>query len=128
MASHELDCIRRRLGSLDTSITVRNVFSETPKTEWLSGMDAMVIGGSGAFSVHDPRSEAWVTELRHLLDACLERSVPSLGICFGHQLLGLHLGAEVVTDLARREVGTLAFDLTEAGANDPLFGSLGAAG
>jgi len=125
MARHEVDCIRRRLGDIEASINVRNVFAETPDIDWLQGQDAMVIGGSGAFSVHDPRSEEWVTELRHVLDACLERALPSLGICFGHQLLGLHLGVEVVTDLARREVGTLAFSLTEAGAKDPLFGTLG---
>ncbi len=124
MALHEVECMRRRLAGIPVEICTRNVFSDTPELSWLDGVQGMVIGGSGAFSVHDSRSLGWVTELRHVLDRCLEAKIPSFGICFGHQLLGLHLGADVVTDLNRREVGTQTFQLTPTGMQDPLFGPL----
>src|SRR5690606_9698760 len=55
----------------------------------------------------------------------LSRNIPGFGICFGHQLLGLHLGSPVRTDPTRAEVGTLEMELTERGRHDPLFSGLG---
>lgn len=124
MAGHERECVARRLGS-DVTLRSYNVFDHHPERSWLDGIDALIIGGSGAFSVHDERSEGFVFPLRDLLDRCLEIGMPGFGICFGHQLLGMHLGAQVVTDESRKESGTVGYQLTEAGKADPLFGAYG---
>lgn len=124
MAGHERDCVARRLGP-GVSLRTYNVFDHHPERSWLNDVDALIIGGSGAFSVHDERSEGFVFPLRDLLDRCLETGLPGFGICFGHQLLGMHLGAPVVTDESRKESGTVSYRLTEAGAADPLFGAFG---
>lgn len=87
--------------------------------------DAFIFGGSGDFSVHDPRSRPWVERLRRLLDSLMDSGTPAFGICFGHQLLGLHLGGEVQTNAAHAEVGTVSIELTTADRDDPLFGPLG---
>jgi len=59
--------------------------------------------------------------MREVLDEALRQSIPGFGLCFGHQLLGMHLGASVQTEPACEEVGTVEVQLTEAGRADPLL-------
>jgi len=125
MAEHELECVERRFGDRRVEITSRNAKTHIAEPEWLDGQDALVIGGSGAYSVHDPRSTRFVYPLRDLLERALEDDIPGFGICFGHQLIGQHLGVEVTTEDAAAERGTIAIELTESGREDPLFGPLG---
>lgn len=54
--------------------------------------DAVLLTGSRADSFSD---EPWVKTLREHVTALIARRKPLLGICFGHQLIGLCLGAEV---------------------------------
>lgn len=123
MAEHERACMRRRLG-LETHLEVRNGLGADVSAKWLDGVDALIVGGSGDYSVHHPESEPWVSRLRRVLDRALTDNLPGFGICFGHQLLGYHLGAPVQTDTTRAEVGTIDVDLTEAGRSDPLFSTV----
>ncbi len=124
MAAHEASCVRRRLADLPVDVAAANVLETPAEVGWLDGCDAFVIGGSGAYSVHDPRSAGFVDPLRSLLEASLQRGTPGFGICFGHQLLGLHLGRPVETLPELAEVGTGRFALTDAGANDDVLGRL----
>ncbi len=124
MAAHELSCIRRRLGSRLAELRTRNVLHESVEPSELKNVDAVIFGGSGDFSVHDPRSAKWVTCLRQLLDIVLSRNLPGFGICFGHQLLGYHLGQQVSTSNAHAELGTIRLTLTPEGQRDPLFSQL----
>lgn len=124
MADHELECIARRVLRHRVRVVRHIALAEPAQLSWLDGVAGFVIGGSGSYSVHDPRSASWVEPLRHLLDAGLERRIPGFGICFGHQLLGLHLGSPVVTDAAHAEFGTLDLELTDAGHTDPVFAAL----
>ena len=121
---HEQDCVRRRLDGLDVSLVVQNALSAQPETGWLRGVDAVVIGGSGNFSVNHALSQRWVAPLRAMLDVLLRRSTPTFGICFGHQLLGLHLGARVETHPDLEEVGTIGLELTSTGGDVAPFASL----
>jgi GMP synthase (glutamine-hydrolysing) len=125
MARHEAACVQRRLEGLSVTLQVRNVFAEEPHVGWLRGADVVLIGGSGAYSVHDVRSTAWVDGLRRILDHALDRDMVGMGLCFGHQLLAHHFGGEVVTDSAAAEVGTIEVFLTELGEADPVLGVLG---
>ena len=120
MIEHELQCVRRRLGERAYDLTTYNAVVQPASVNWLDGQDALIIGGSGDFSVHHPKSVPWVTPLRHVIEAALERDVAGFGICFGHQLLGRHLGADVVTDPDTAEMGTVEVSLTETGATDEL--------
>jgi GMP synthase (glutamine-hydrolysing) len=124
MAVHERGCVERRLGGRTFELHTRNALSAKVAPQDIDGFDAVVFGGSGAYSVHDPRSQPWVSELRAVLDRVLERRTPGFGLCFGHQLLGAHLGARVTTAEEHAELGTVDMQLTEAGAADPLFSGL----
>lgn len=124
MAAHEQACVRRRLAERPVTLSARNALTTSADPDWLDDVDAVVIGGSGDYSVHHPDSAPWVTPLRRLLDAALARRTPLFGVCFGHQLLGLHLGGTVRTAPEHAEFGTVHLDLTSDGTADPVFGGL----
>ena len=121
MAEHEQACVRRRFGDRAVELRAHNALAERPHAGWLDDIEGVVIGGSGSYSVHHPDSAAWVNPLREVLDTALSRQLPGFGICFGHQLLGLHLGAEVITDTSRMERGTIGLQRVN---EDPVFGQL----
>lgn len=125
MAAHELRCIERRLAGRSLDLNCVNAFDAEWPSSTVDDKAAVLLGGSGDFSVHDSRSRPWVTRLRKVLDRILDRNIPAFGLCFGHQLLGYHLGMEVRTEDAYAELGTTTVELTEAGKNDRLFGHLG---
>ena len=54
----------------------------------------------------------------------VERGIPTLGICYGHQLLAHALGGEVGDNPNGREFGTVTVELTAEAADDPLLGGL----
>jgi len=121
MLEHERMCVRSRFGNRPVTLSHHNAVLEPAEAGWLAGVDGVVIGGSGDFSVHHPKSRSWVEPLQVLLDAALEMSMPGFAICFGHQLLGLHLGQAVITHPEYAELGTVSMDLTDAGRNSGLF-------
>jgi GMP synthase-like glutamine amidotransferase len=54
--------------------------------------DAVLLTGSRADSFS---SEAWVVELRRQVTQLLEQRKKMVGVCFGHQLIALCMGAQV---------------------------------
>ena len=124
MLSHEQQCILNKLQNHPTVLNTKNAVCDAPSADWLHDVDAVIVGGSGDFSVHVPESRAFVDPMRHLFELLLSRDIPTFAICFGHQLLGLHLGANVRTSEAHGEIGTIHLQLNEAGGSDPLFSQL----
>jgi GMP synthase (glutamine-hydrolysing) len=53
----------------------------------------------------------------------IDRGIPALGICFGHQLLADVLGG-TVEDMGEYELGYREVERTEAGREDPVHRSL----
>lgn len=90
--------------------------------------DGVILGGSSDFflsgntiSERDKIQEEMLERLGRFFDTLIGRDIPTLGICFGHQLLGRHLGVEVKNDPEQMETGTFALSCTEDGACDVLF-------
>ena len=85
----------------------------------LDDVDAVLIGGAGAYSVAE--TYAWTDSLIDLCTACGDRQMPLFGSCWGHQFIARAFGGSVIHDDERSEMGTHHVELTEAGKSDPLF-------
>ena len=86
--------------------------------EWFdSGISALIISGSRS-NLTIP--EDWMEETSEFVRKAVEHGVPTLGICFGHQLLAQTFGGK----LQRAEKGFHDISqthLTSEGRKDPVF-------
>ena len=80
--------------------TEYRVFVDDPTLPELEDWDGIVLSGSTA-SVYDDAHADWVGPATKLVRRCLDRKVPLLGICFGHQLVHRALGGVVENDSRR---------------------------
>ena len=67
--------------------------------------------------------EGWMDVVAELLRKAVELRVPTLGICFGHQILAKSLGGDVNRALECTDLVS-EVNLTEIGFSDPLFTEL----
>lgn len=78
----------------------------------------IVITGSHAM-VTDRQD--WSEATAEWLVTAAHKQIPTLGICYGHQLLAYALGGQVDDHPKGREVGTIAIQLHATAQDDPLF-------
>ncbi|MCB9678873.1 MAG: type 1 glutamine amidotransferase [Alphaproteobacteria bacterium] len=95
---------------------------ETTLATVTDGVDAVLVGGSGKFSVLD--DEVWLPPFFDVLGALADAQFPTFASCFGFQGMVLALGGEVEHDEPNAEVGTYELEPTEGAAGDPVFGAL----
>lgn len=100
--------------------TVNVARGDLPAPARLEEVDALLIGGAGKYSATD--SYPWTDAIHALVRHAVEQRVPTLGSCWGHQVIARALGGRVVHDPDRSELGCGWVDRTEAGAQDPLLG------
>lgn len=96
-------------------VDVRNG-GRLPEVDGLSGV---VITGSHAMVTEH---QAWSERTADWLTQAVEKGVPVLGICYGHQLLAHALGGEVGNNLYGPEFGTVEVHLDDVAQQDPLLG------
>ena len=89
---------------------------ELPATEQLSGI---LITGSPAM-VSDRQD--WSERTAAWLVGSVGQGVPTLGVCYGHQLLAQALGGLVGPNPNGRQIGTVQVRLLDAAREDRLFG------
>ena len=82
---------------------------------------AFIITGSAA---NVPSREPWMLSAEAWLRGVVRAGTPTLGICFGHQILAQALGGDVQKNPRGREIGTVRIERI---ADDPLFDGLPAA-
>ena len=100
-------------------LLVTNALTDPLTDDLLEGVDAVMIGGAGAYSVTN--TFPWTASLVSLVHSCYDRRQPLFGSCWGHQFIARAFGGTVVKDLKRAEMGTHSVELTKAGRTDPLF-------
>lgn len=102
-------CLSRGIGEVD--IDFINAFDSS--IDWdlpeqiLFGYQGVILGGSGDLDFDGSRpandevrltSQKILKQLSPLLQYLLDKDIPTLGICFGHQILGAFAGACVQCD------------------------------
>lgn len=116
------DWIARGLGVDAARIKVVSVVAGEPLPDTLDGIAGIVITGSPAM-VSD--RESWSEDTaRWLHERLAAAPLPTLGICYGHQLLAHAFGGEVDYNPRGREIGTIELQLHDAALDDPLLGGL----
>ena len=85
--------------------------------------DAWLIGGSRC-SVYD--DEAWILDLRRFTRRILDDDRPLVGVCFGHQMIGLELGAPVGAAPGGWTVGAVEYQLHDTPPGDEGSGAFDA--
>jgi GMP synthase (glutamine-hydrolysing) len=65
----------------------------------------------------------WMMRVQEALRELVALHVPVLGICFGHQLLGMALGGTSGPNPLGREIGTVLLSSSSRSRGDPLFGA-----
>ena len=123
MASHELRCFAKHLRCPESNIRIHDLIAGQPLIEDIGAVDAVLLGGSGDFSV--VTGGPWLDPALETMRYLHANSKPTFASCWGFQAFALALGGDVVTDLERAEVGSFDLQLTEAGMQDPVFSSLG---
>ena len=115
----EQDTFLERCHLRRDQLVVTNALTDPLGPDLLDDVDAVMIGGAGAYSV--THMYPWTADLIQLVKGCYDRHLPLFGSCWGHQFIARALGGRVIQDLSRAEMGTHTVALTEAGQSDPLF-------
>lgn len=123
MGAHEHQCFVDTLGVTPERVLSHDLLVAPPTAEDLRGADALLVGGSGEFSVLDdvPSLHAFFDFLTNVVIA---QGFPTFASCFGFQALVVAGGGKVVLDKANTEVGTFRVDVNEAGQGDSLMAPL----
>ncbi len=120
--AEEVESFRARAALRADQLVTTNALRDPLATDLADDVDAIVIGGAGAYSV--TQTYDWTQSLVELCHACADRELPLFGSCWGHQFVARAFGGTVVHDPERSEMGTHAVEVTPAGARDPLFSTL----
>lgn len=114
-ATMEFQSISRELGDAVklTSISALDTeLSWTKSEKIVAGYDGIIFGGSGDFDfdgarAHDDPARAMsyvlLEQLRPLITYIFAQDIPTLGICYGHQLIGAFHGVAVAHDVVQRK-------------------------
>ena len=109
-------------------------FSSSPFLEWVvlrwdelaahsvpEGVDGVIMSGSPRDAwAEDPVNDRMV----EVVQTCLSSEIPFLGVCYGHQILGRALGAEVGRHPEGLQLGPVRMALTAEGQQDVLFSGI----
>lgn len=106
------------LSADEVMVTDVSLGEELPEYHQISGI---AITGSHAM-VTEHRD--WSEYTAEWLKIAAEKQIPTIGICYGHQLLAYALGGKVDFNPKGREVGTIDITLQPAAQTDSLFRGL----
>jgi GMP synthase (glutamine-hydrolysing) len=123
MREQEVRCFARALGCGQQQIEVFDLLGGAPSIRQLGNFDVVLLGGSGDYSVASGGS--WLSPALAAMRELYDLGKPTFASCWGFQAMARALGGEVVTDVARAELGTVKVRVTPAGQQDPLFATLG---
>ena len=131
---HEVKCIYDSVNKSYNDFLFMNVMSPFVTTKMiidkLKVAKSVILGGLGEGGYEDVEPHK-IKNLQYILEKIApvvnilkDNSIPTLGICFGHQVLADLLGGEVIAEPSMAEAGVAEIMLTPVGQKDPLLQSL----
>lgn len=112
-----------RAGLKLEQIATHDLLESPPSLAQIRRYDALMIGGSGAYSVSKQNLPDQPAVLAVLAEV-VETGHPIFASCFGFHLLVEALGGQIIYDPEAMEVGTYTLRLTADGREDGLFSTL----
>ncbi|HEY7071650.1 MAG TPA: type 1 glutamine amidotransferase [Acidimicrobiales bacterium] len=86
--------------------------------------DGLIVLGGSMGAMGDDERHPWLPATRDLLAAAVDRSVPTLAVCLGHQLLVAACGGQVGRNPAGKQMGLLPVGLTSESVGERLFANV----
>ncbi len=111
-----------QLGVDKESIVQFDIFTEEMTTSAADDYDAILVGGSGEYSVLD--KHPIILKFNDFVGKLSTIGKPMFASCFGFQALALALGGTVIKDPDNAEVGSFTLETTPLAKEDILFGRL----
>lgn len=126
VVQHQRDCPPGLLGlwldAAGCALDVRHPYAGEPLPADLRLHDGLLVLG-GSMGAYDDAAHQWLAPTKELVRVAAERSVPTLGICLGHQLAAVALGGAVEVNRHGRQLGVLPMAWTEPAGTDPVLGA-----
>lgn len=124
-SEHEQLCFNKYLPK--ETLEFYSIFDEevdmSKPEEFLADYNKLILAGSGEFllSRNDETEQYLQNKIAPLIDYVIKEDFPTLGVCFGSQLIGHLQGGSVGRDVSQAEAGIQRVKYTAAGKTDPLF-------
>lgn len=118
---HERECFDKVLK--ESEIRYINIFGNDDLSVKLENFDGLIISGSGQFDITklEGLQKSRIEKIAPLIIKAVEIDFPTLGICFGHQLIAHLNGGEVVRDEKQAESGSVEVNLNHKGQAAKIF-------
>lgn len=122
---HDQVCIQAGVGEYAGRLRFVNAVRSVLPHPIPTDVAGIIFSGSGEFFLgRGDGADTWLPQTFRFIDSAMARGIPLLGLCFGHQILLKHQGADIQCVDACKEVGTFAVTMREHAAFDPIFSQL----
>lgn len=112
------DMFAKSLEGIDIDLTVYDARDQQPLPN-LADHAGVIVTGSHSMATD---CEPWSERLLPYIKSLHENAIPTLGVCYGHQLIAKALGGKIGFHPDGPQAGSTEIMLTEAGKQDRLLG------
>jgi len=121
VSDHEFEHFVRFTGIPEQSMHRWNFIERAPDPSDIKNYDAVLLGGSGSFLVSAGDLTKNIQNLKPVLDTAREQGKPTLGICFGAQIMSKLYAGDDYLDEDKKENGTYEIKTTPEAREDELL-------